>query len=377
MDDGQLLAKKGRGRPRKSRSLPTKPPMSGEKQHTDRASEATLVAFPEDSVQKELPTPFCMLLRTLSKQDRAIVSRVARGLDVTENTVYRWIHGMAEPRVIHLRRLPEVLPEQRSELIAAINETFDHVLDFSLETRRDVPKEIYLRVAEIMSTIDGSDRRFWQVSQAVLSSLLHQLDADKSGMAVTYAHVMPLRSDGIHSLREAIMLGHAPWPVLQESRIYLGCTTLAGTAAILQRMQIWNDTRDNDRLQVEVDDFERSACAVPVTRGSRIAGVMIVSSAQPAFFDDLSACQVVEEYARLLGLALPDTKFLPFSSLSLRPMPSLNWQRQQITDNYVRRVLACASSQALSYHKAEQRVQSEMEQEFENLMHQLSFSNVQ
>ncbi len=71
-------------------------------------------------------------------------------------------------------------------------------------------------------------------------------------------------------------------------------------------MQIWDDSDASNCAQVEVDQFERSACAVPVTRGPFIGGVLIVSSAQSGFFREPAVCQVVEEYALMMGVALAD-----------------------------------------------------------------------
>ena len=59
---------------------------------------------------------------------------------------------------------------------------------------------------------------------------------------MTFAKVMPPYDDGIHSLIKIIVRGTSPWPHSTESKAYLGSTTLAGTAAELQRMQIWDDS---------------------------------------------------------------------------------------------------------------------------------------
>ncbi|HEV2661266.1 MAG TPA: hypothetical protein VGU68_11735, partial [Ktedonobacteraceae bacterium] len=120
-----------------------------------------------------------------------------------------------------------------------------------------------------------------------------------------------------------------------------------------------------DRLQVEVDDFEASACAVPVTRGNRIAGALIVSSTQPNFFNDPMASQAVLEYAQLLATALSEADFQPHASLNLRPFPDLKSQREQITRSYVGRILTYARKNGTSRTEAELLVRAEMEEEFE------------
>jgi hypothetical protein len=112
---------------------------------------------------------------------------------------------------------------------------------------------------------------------------------------------MPAREDGVHSLIEMTMRGNDPWAFALENHTYLGGTTLAGMAATLDRLQTWDNISESERIQVEVDDFERSACAYPVTRTGKIAGVLIISSTHPHFFMRPIACQAVIEYAQRLS----------------------------------------------------------------------------
>jgi hypothetical protein len=310
-------------------------------------------------------TPFSSQLRNILRHDRSEIVRVARELEVAENTIYRWMNGSSEPRATHLKRLPDVLAEHRSNLSYAIEQTFPGVLDTNPTGIREVGKDIYRHVLDLVSTIAEEDSRFWQVYQAIFDHALQHLDAERLGMAITYARLMPPREDGIHSLREAAMRGNPPWPFDIESKAYLGSTTLAGTAVMMQRMLVWNSAGGGDRLQVEVDDFEASACAVPVMRGNRIAGALIVSSTQPTFFNDLMAAQAVLEYAQLLATSLPDAEFQPHSRLNMRPFPDLKSQREQITRSYVSRILTYARKNGASRAEADMLVRAEMEKEFE------------
>lgn len=318
-----------------------------------------------DALDNARFAPFTRLLSDILRHDRMEIARVARELDVTENTIYRWLNGNSVPRHNHLKRLPEVLIEHRGSLILTIRQVFPGVLDTVSVGVTEIGKDIYREVLEMVRTLAEEDTRFWQVSQLIFEHALEHLDLEKRGLSVTYAKLMPARADGVHSLREVSMRGSDPWPYASESKAYLGSTTLAGMAATFQRMQIWDSLESANRSQVEVDDFEASACAVPVMRGGRIAGVLIVSSAQPGFFNDSMACQTVEEYAQLLSLALPDQDFQPYGCLNLRPMPGLRWQREQILQSYVSRTLALAREQGLSRSGAEMKVQCDMELEFE------------
>ena len=324
------------------------------------------------TLAEEKLSPFSSLLRHILRHDRAEIARVAKDLEVAEITVYRWMNGSSEPRVMHLKRLPEVLAEHRGNLTYAINQTFPGVLDPPSLGIREVRKEIYRRVLDLVTTTPEEDARCWQVTQAIFEYALLHLDSDRRGMAITYANLMHSHRDGIHSLREATMRGNYPWPFSLESRAYLGSTTLAGTAVMLQRLQTWDNLGDEERLQVDIDEFERSAAACPVMYAGRISGVLIISSTQVGFFVDSMACQAVSEYAQLLALAFHDEDFYPCSLLNLRPMPEVKWQRAEIGRSYVNRIITYARKHMIARQDAEQHVLAEMEREFEELGRRLN-----
>ncbi len=324
------------------------------------------------TLAEEKLSPFSSLLRHILRHDRTEIARVAKDLDVAEITVYRWMNGSSEPRVIHLKRLPEVFAEHRGNLTYAINQTFPGVLDPPSLGIREVRKDIYRRVFDLITTTPEEDARYWQVTQAIFEYALLHLDSDRRGLSITYANLMPSHEDGIHSLREAAMRGNYPWPFSLESRAYLGSTTLAGTAVMLQRLQTWDNLGDQERLQVDIDEHEHSAAACPVMYAGRISGVLIISSTQTGFFADSMACQAVSEYAQLLALAFNDENFYPCSLLNLRPMPEVKWQRAEIGRSYVNRIIMYARKHMISRQDAEQQVILEMEREFEELGQHLS-----
>src|SRR5260370_17337891 len=125
------------------------------------------------------------------------------------------------------------------------------------------------------------------------------------------------------------MRGSYPWPFTLESKTYLGSTTLAGTAAMLQRMQQWDELDSNGRLQIMVDDLERSACAQPVMLAGRMAGGLVVSSTKPGFFMDQAICRAVVEYALFSTWALSYPALFPRSPIHLTPIPHFQSQRDE------------------------------------------------
>ncbi|RAQ96277.1 helix-turn-helix domain-containing protein [Thermogemmatispora tikiterensis] len=312
-------------------------------------------------------TPFSLTLQRILKRDRARIAQFATSLGVSENTVYRWMNGQSEPRPSSLRQILEVMPEHRRELQEAIEQSFPNVLD--LPPAGEIPpvsRELYRQVLELRATIVQDDSRRWQMIQLIFEAAIKHLDPEQRGLALTYAELMPPRPDGIHSLYEAEVRATSPWSETQESRAFLGSTTLAGTAAMLQRLQTWSELDHEQRHQFVVEEFERSACACPVLFAGRCAGVLIVSSTQ-ADFCSPPVCQAVNEYALLVALALPESAFYDPSLIHLRPMPDIRWQREEISRTFVNRVIACARRFQLSRPEAEKRVRMEIEEEFEQV----------
>ncbi|TMC23039.1 MAG: helix-turn-helix transcriptional regulator [Chloroflexi bacterium] len=319
------------------------------------------------AIADEKLSVFSSILRNILRHDRDEIVRVAKELDVAENTIYRWMSGSTEPRQEYLRRLPDVLREHRNNLVGAINQTFPSVLDGHSSSISEVSRDIYYRVASLAAQTEDAGSLLWQVTQTVFDYALPHLDVDHRGIAITYASLMPAHEDGVHSLREMIMRGTPPWPHSFESKAYLGSTTLAGHAATDLHMHIWDSTDTYERVLVEVDDHEVSACAIPVLRGGCIAGVLVISSAQPGFFKDPMTRKAVEEYALLVAMGLRDEDFFPPSTLNLRPMPPLHWQRKELAYHFANRVIAYARKYEISHQNAELRVRSEMEKEFEEV----------
>ncbi|HLX40191.1 MAG TPA: hypothetical protein VKR42_06640 [Ktedonobacteraceae bacterium] len=259
--------------------------------------------------------------------------------------------------------------ERGDEASSDTHEVSTGTLDNQFSIMYEVKKDIYQDVLKLLATIADEETRRWQIILAVFENALAQMDAERHGIAITYAALMPARADGIHSLYEVAMRGTEPWPFSLEGQAYLGSTTLAGTAAMEQRMLIWDSLDETVRWQVEVDEFEKSACACPVTRAGCIAGVLIISSAQQGFFANDAACEAVVEYARLLALAFSDDAFHSYTQLRLMPMPPIMQQREEIRETLMYRILSLARTAGLSRPEAAAQVRSIFEQEFEERMH--------
>ena len=341
-------------------------PQSVQKEQLPEQPLPELQPFEHEQLADEGPlSNFATLLTHILKRDRTEITRIAQELEVAEHTVYRWMNGTSRPRPIHFKRLLEALPEHNNNLVYAINHTFPGALDSFNTGIREVQKDIYTRVMELVATTSDDEARTWQITQTVFEHALLHLDSDRKGLAVTFARFMPAHEDGIHSLYEAFMRGNYPWPYGLEVQAFLGSNTLAGAAALSQRWQTWDDLDETTRLRVVIDDFEKSACAYPVFRNGRMGGVLLVSSTNPNFFNDFNARRAVVEYAQLIGLALPREDFHRAAELNLRPMPDLRWQREEISRTGLNRIIAYARKYGCSSAEAEVLVRRDLELEFE------------
>ncbi len=375
--------KRGRGRPpgsAKARTHSTSAPryqlpvstMSPQRglRSQKSVSRGTPPTFNEDyplssnTTSLNLNPSFADVLKEILDNGHTDTADIAQASDVTENTVYRWLNGSSEPRPSHLRQLLRHFPQYQPQLTQAIRQSFHQEIEMVPPYIHEVQKEIYQHVLELAMMSQDREKRFWQIAQAVFAYALLHLDPEHLGLSITYAKLMPPQQDGIHSLCEVITHGTPPWPFTEESKIYLGSTTLAGTAIIQQRPQVWNSKEDS-RIQTQVDTFERSACATPIARDNAIAGVLIFSSTKPDFFADGAICRTAAEYGLLMSVALSDSQFYPFSRIHLRAMPQLRWQREQVAKHYLDRVYAYARKHQTSRREAEDYVQREFEREFE------------
>ena len=182
-----------RGRPPKQQAK--QPTIQSHQEHSKLADEQLAYTPEEDQLSL-----FSSFLRHILRHDRVEIARVARELDVSENTIYRWMNGTSEPRAVYLKNLIEALPEHRNQLTHVINQTFPGILDSLSTGVHEVQKDIFRRVMELFTATAESDARRWQITQAIFENALLHLDAERRGLAVTYAKVMPPLPDGIHSL---------------------------------------------------------------------------------------------------------------------------------------------------------------------------------
>src|SRR5436305_1351465 len=100
LQDDSIQEFRRRGRPRKKQpatqmtseavaQLPAEPVPASQQPNDEQ------LAY---TIAEEDISTFSGLLRSILQRDRAEIARVAKELDVTENTIYRWMNGNSDPR---------------------------------------------------------------------------------------------------------------------------------------------------------------------------------------------------------------------------------------------------------------------------------------
>ena len=272
------------------------------------------------------------LLKELIR-DVQVRQRIIAELEINPITLNRWIQGESKPRPRSLRRLLFALPEYREDLSALFEEEFD---DFTAETREGVvqnvaltiPAEFYKRVLHTLSAIP-STLRFSSLCDLILQQAIEQLDPHGQGVAVIVASCMPPSSlQKIRSLRERAGRGTTPWPRdLDQYAILLGVESLAGHAVSTGHLEVNQALGKLLSLSLGYKSvWEESAAAVPIMREGKIAGCLLVSSAQLNYFPP-ERCTLIESYAELIALAFEAHDFYEPQQIELGFLPPYDVQQ--------------------------------------------------
>ena len=301
------------------------------------------------------------LLKELIR-DAQVRQRIIAELEINPVTLNRWIQGESKPRPRSLRRLLFALPEHRESLIALFEEEFD---DFA-ETRDDaiqnvsltIPAEFYKRVLHTLSAIP-STLRFSSLCDLILQQAIEQLDPYGQGVAVIVASCMPPSSlQKIRSLRERAGRGTTPWPRdLDQYAILLGVESLAGHAVSTRHLEV--NQALGKRLSLSLgykSVWEESAAAVPIMREGKIAGCLLVSSAQLNYFPP-ERCTLIESYAELTALAFELQDFYEPQQIELGFLPPYDIQQPYLSD--FRQRVAQTMTQAIKQKRLLNIVQAE------------------
>lgn len=271
-------------------------------------------------------------------------------IGVSRISIGRWRKGTNKPDAIHLQRLIENVPAANRERLVFLIQADPEVsgllpLDESspppvrVQNER-IPQEVYERV---MRMVRATPKRSWVICQEILVEALEQMETtpQPTSMEITIARCMPPReNDGkIRSLREYVGKGTPPWRADVHPKYYfLGIESLAGYA-VMQRHGVMEPDLQSPAIIAPIHrmKYERSASAYPILRDGQVAGVLIVSCAQSAFFTK-ERLALIERYADLLSIAFYDHELYSSSLIDLALMPDWEVQQRTAFDDFRKRV---------------------------------------
>ena len=297
---------------------------------------------------------------------------LASELGVVPVTLTRWANDEVTPRRHNLHKLLEVLtPEQRERMLPLLEREFPGFTASKSATPVPstevlaIPNEVYIRVVHTLA-YTPRQLRFSSLGDFVLQHAIKQLDPYRAGIAIYIVLCSPGKR--VRSLRESFGRGTPPWPqVLEQHGIFLGAESLAGHAVIFGHLEINQDLSSSETLSPGYRGmWEESAVAAPLLREGKIAGCLLVSSTLPDHFIPVR-CQLIEQYAELLALALDPEEFYDPQQIDLGVMPPPETQRPYLLRfrHQVAAVLkeALRDQQLLTMQEAEARVWQQIEAE--------------
>ena len=309
------------------------------------------------------------LLREVIAAPR-VKERLAGELGLNAITLTRWVIGETEPRPENLRRLRGYLtPDYRAQFDQLVKVEYPELI-LPTEDASAVESGVELFRSVLVARATSADlARFWTISQRVIQHALRQLDPEREGIAITVVRCMPPASDGlIHSLRETEGRGTPPWESnLSYKAQFLGAESLAGHVVSTMRPEAVNLVSAPVVFPALPTEHEASAMAAPIVFANRVAGCLLVSSAQPNYFISQAKFTQITDYALLLSLAFEPGEFYPPERINLRVMPPLSIQRP-VLDQFQRRVVtrmyeSYAAERPLSRAQAELAIWQQIEAE--------------
>lgn len=257
--------------------------------------------------------------------------RLATTLGINEMTLNRWTKDNANPQRSHLVGLVQMVPPQfRTEMLEAIQRSYPDIHTWLREgVPETIPSDFYSQLLADRATIFES-LRTWKLLDMVILQALSQLDPNQLGMSLTLAQCMPPSRGGkICSLRERVGKGTPPWSAdLEHRMLFLGIESLAGYVVQKQRPASVEDLREEKLLPAYQEiDFEISAAAHPILLEGYIAGCLLASSTQVAYFTQ-PRLALLGAFADIVSFILDKQDFYSPDLIDLKIMAGVEKQRQ-------------------------------------------------
>lgn len=305
--------------------------------------------------------------------------RLASALGMSDMTLIRWSSGESNPQRPHLLRLVQILqPHHREDIISALEEQYPDIQSWLKDdTAEQIPSDFFAQVLNVRTTTTES-LRFWRISDMVLKQALLQLDPNQFGMAVKLIQCMPPAQGGkIRSIRERAGKGTAPWTAdLEHDVLFLGLESLSGYATESRHVVSDDDLRKSKTVPAYQGEFEVSAAAHPIRLEGRIAGCLLASSTQEAYFSQ-QRLALLSTFSDLISLAFDKRDFYKPELLELRFMPRPDVQRPIIATFRQRVTKRFQESSLQRYRLSNPEIELQVWQEIEEELFSLRDDTVE
>jgi len=305
-------------------------------------------------------------------QDVRQRQRIALALGVHPLTLVRWTNRVSVPRLQYLRDLPDLLPEQREEVLQSILEEFPLLREPNYKESTQsigISSPDFSREVLNLLTMTSPELRYEVLCDVILTDAIETLDPHKLGIALLVARCMP-PSPGqkVRSLLVTTVRGNASWPhyieQMEPSAVFLGIESLAGQAVSTLSAGMGKHLFSDLTYPYHCSyfgDLIQSAIATPILHLGGIGGCLIAVSSRAHSFSFLTQ-RDFKNIANLLALSFDPAAFYPSEQIDLAVLPEYYVQTEYIT-SYEQRLSALLATNAenvhpLRYMQAIQRVWS-------------------
>lgn len=307
--------------------------------------------------------------------------RLATALGLSEITLSRWTNGGIVPQRSQITRLVQVVqPQYRQELIEALEVgPYPNIQSWLKEgPSEQIPIEFYTHVLGLRTTTTES-LRFWQISEAILSQVLEQLDPNRYGMSITLVQCMPpskTYGDKTRSLREVAGKGSPPWDSdLTHLALFLGMESLAGYVVEARHEATIEDLSKDHLVPAYRTENEVSAAAYPIMLGDSIVGCLSASSTQRAYFTQ-QRMALLAAFSNLASLAFNKADFHIATKVELRIMPPPEVQRPILNSFRQRVAINLTNAQHQRIHKTNIEAELEAWEAIENELIEAAYTTL-
>lgn len=276
-------------------------------------------------------------------------------LGVSVKAMNQWRRNETTPRGTHLIQLIRTIdPAKREHFLTLLKkdpnvwDSIYPVVELSVSPRQQsptptpfslvreqqslLPQEFYAHILSLQRLAPA-----WVVYSAILNDALLRLETHpvQTGLTSVIIVCMPPRNGVVRSLREYLGMGTAPWRQdLHRRQYFLGKQSLAGQAIVSGHEEVlpdlfFDEADAETEAEQPVKKQVRSSVAYPISYDGRIAGLLLMSSAQRHYFTS-ERIALLGFYADLLRVAFfadDEVTFYASSVIDLAPMPTYAEQR--------------------------------------------------